>query len=92
MPVLPPLGRDFIRSETNRLGLEERFFRLLEQWRELIRPTPTLFQGAGDPNVFDFGEAEINRGDFFLRTDGAAGERLYVKFTSTGTTGWEAVG
>lgn len=66
--------------------------RLLEQWRDVIRPVSVTFQGSGEPDSFDFGTAVPVRGDLFLRLDGSSGSRLYVKTTTSGTDGWEAVG
>lgn len=81
MPSLPPLGREFASL------LPERFLRLLEQWREIIRLVPPFFEGNGEPE----GTVAATRGALYLRLDGAPGQRLYIKTTSTGASGWEAV-
>ena len=87
MPSLPPIGRDQTRSPENPRGLPERFQRTIEQWRELLRPTPVVRQGTGSPE----GVEVASQGTFFLDLAGGPGARLYVKTTGTGSSGWEAI-
>lgn len=74
MPVLPPLGRD--------TDLPGRFMRLLELWREIIRPVPTMIQREGSPQGVQVAE----RGTFYLDTVAA---NLYVKTDESRDTGWK---
>lgn len=48
----------------------------------------SLQTGTGNPNSVFHG----NVGSLYLRTDGSAGNTLYVKEVSTTTTGWDVVG
>lgn len=81
MPSLPPLGRDFLER------LPDRFVRLLEQWREILRRIPEFREGNGSPE----GVVAAPRGTRYLRLDGGPGDRIYVKTTPAGNTGWEAL-
>lgn len=46
----------------------------------------TISRGAGSPE----GVVNATVGSMYLRTDGTAGQTLYVKESGTGTTGWAA--
>lgn len=83
MPAIPPV--DHSLSEQ---GIPDRFIRWVSQLRDVLQPVPLMIQADGDPN----GVREAPRGTFYLKVDGTAGDRLYVKSTNTGNEGWELVG
>lgn len=66
--------------------LPDRFIRWLEQLRNVIRPIPNFYEGAGSPE----GVVTARRGSHYFNTSGGAGTWSYIKTTNTGNTGWVA--
>ena len=77
MPGIPPYSDD---------KLPERFFRWLEELRNILKPIPIFIEGPGTPE----GAIAAKKGARYYRTDGSAGTFLYVKTTDSGNTGWIA--
>ena len=64
--------------------LPEPFLRWLERLRHALAPIPDFFEGTGSPE----GVQKARRGARYYATDGAAGNRLFIKTTDGGNTGW----
>ena len=76
--VYPPDRQETLLDENG--SATERFYTLLQGLSARIP-----IYGSGDPN----GQFEANKGRLFVNIDGAQGQRIWMKTTNGGRTGWE---
>lgn len=76
--MVPPDRQEPLLDENQ--SATERFYSLLQA---LASRVPIF--GSGDPN----GQFQANKGRLFVDIDGIQGERIWMKTTNGGRTGWE---